>query len=63
MFTWPIKWILKKVLVAVIPALLAIGLLDLAGVDVETFINDLLGELGFGEDETTTAEDTTVAAE
>ena len=55
MFTWPIKWILKKVLVAVIPALLAIGLLDLAGVDVETFINDLLGELGFIEDETTTA--------
>ncbi len=54
MFTWPIKWILKKVLVAVIPALLAIGLLDLAGVDVETFINDLLGELGFIEDETTT---------
>lgn len=63
MFTWPIKWILKKVLVAVIPALLAIGLLDLAGVDVESFINDLLGELGFGEDETTSAEDTTVAAE
>lgn len=59
MFTWPIKWILKKVLVAVIPALLAIGLLDLAGVDVETFINDLLGELGFIEDETTSA----VAAE
>ena len=55
MFTWPIKWILKKVLVAVIPALLAIGLLDLAGVDVETFISDLLGELGFIEDETTTA--------
>ncbi len=59
MFTWPIKWILKKVLVAVIPALIAIGLLDLAGVDVESFINDLLGELGFGEDETTTAEPTT----
>ena len=55
MFTWPIKWILKKVLVAVIPALIAIGLLDLAGVDVEGFINDLLGELGFGEDETTSA--------
>lgn len=55
MFTWPIKWILKKVLVAVIPALIAIGLLDLAGVDVESFINDLLGELGFGEEETTTA--------
>jgi len=55
MFTWPIKWILKKVLVAVIPALIAIGLLDLAGVDVEGFVNDLLGELGFGEDETTTA--------
>lgn len=55
MFTWPIKWVLKKVLVAVIPALLAIGLLDLAGVDVETFINDLLGELGLVEDETTTA--------
>lgn len=54
MFTWPIKWILKKVLVAVIPALLAIGLLDLAGVDVETFINDLLGELGLVEEETTT---------
>lgn len=54
MFTWPIKWILKKVLVAVIPALIAIGLLDLAGVDVEGFINDLLGELGFGEEETTT---------
>ena len=55
MFTWPIKWILKKVLVAVIPALLAIGLLDLAGVPVEDFIKDLLGELGFVEDETTTA--------
>lgn len=55
MFTWPIKWILKKVLVAVIPALLAIGLLDLAGVDVETYIKQLLGELGLGEDETTTA--------
>lgn len=55
MFTWPIKWIIKKTLVAVIPALLAIGLLDLAGVDVESFINDLLGELGFGEEETTTA--------
>ena len=53
MFTWPIKWILKRVLVVVIPALIAIGLLDLAGVDVESFINDLLGELGFGEEETT----------
>ncbi len=62
MFTWPIKWILKKVLVAVIPALIAIGLLDLAGVDVESFVNDLLGMLG-GEEETTTAEATTVAAE
>ncbi len=58
MFTWPIKWILKKVLVAVIPALLAIGLLDLAGVDVETFINDLLGELGFIEPDTTAAPET-----
>jgi hypothetical protein len=61
MFTWPIKWIIKKVLVAVIPALLAIGLLDLAGVDVESFINDLLGELGFVEDETTTAAPTASA--
>lgn len=56
MFTWPIKWIVKKVLVAVIPALLAIGLLDLAGVDVETYIKQLLGELGLLEDETTTAD-------
>ena len=55
MFTWPIKWILKKVLAAVIPALVALGVLQLAGVDVEGFINNLLGELGFGEDETTTA--------
>ena len=55
MFTWPIKWILKKVLAAVVPALVALGLLELAGVDVEGFINELLGELGLSEDETTTA--------
>lgn len=61
MFTWPIKWILKKVLVAIIPALVVIGLLDLAGVDVETFVDQLLGILGEGEGETTTAEPTTVA--
>lgn len=59
MFTWPIKWILKKVLVAVIPVLITIGLLDLAGVDVESFVNDLLGMIG-GEEETTTGEATTV---
>ncbi len=58
MFTWPIKWILKKVLVAIIPALVVIGLLDLAGVDVETFVDDLLGILGEGETETTTGEAT-----
>ena len=61
MFTWPIKWVLKKVLVAVIPALVAIGLLSLAGVDVESYVDQLLGELGFGEDETTTAAETTQA--
>ena len=61
MFTWPVKWILKKVLAAVIPALVALGLLQLAGVDVEGFINNLLGEIGLGEDETT--ETTTAAAE
>ncbi len=57
MFTWPIKWILKKVLAAVVPALVALGLLELAGVDVEGFINELLGELGLLEEETTKAPD------
>ncbi len=58
MFTWPIKWILKKVLVAIIPVLVTIGLLNLAGVDVEDFVNDLLGMIT-GEEETTTAIETT----
>ena len=61
MFTWPIKWVLKKILVAVIPALVALGLLRLAGVDVEDYVNQLLGELGLVEEETTTAEATTQA--
>ena len=61
MFTWPIKLVLKKVLAAVIPALIVIGLLDLAGVPVEDYINQLLGliEDATAEEETSVEESTT----
>lgn len=60
MFTWPIKLVLKKVLAAVIPALIVIGLLDLAGVPVEDYINQLLGmiEDSTAEEETSVEETT-----
>ena len=56
MFTWPIKWIIKKALVAIIPALISMGLLSLTGVDVSTYVDEILANLGFVEEvETTTA--------
>ena len=62
MFTWPIKLVLKKVLAAVIPALVVIGLLDLAGLPVEDYINQLLGmiEDATAEEETSVEESTTL---
>ena len=56
MFTWPIKWIIKKALVAIVPALISMGLLNLGGVDVAAYIEEILASLGFVEEtETTTA--------
>ncbi len=63
MFTWPIKLVLKKILVAIIPALVVIGLLDLAGVPVEDYVNQLLDLIKDGDETTTAAETTTQAAE
>ena len=54
MFTWPVKWVLKKLLVKLIPALVSLGLLSLAGVDVTTYVEELLASLGLTEEETTT---------
>lgn len=61
MFTWPIKLVLKKALAAIIPVLVVIGLLDLAGVPVEDYINQLLGLIEDATaEEATTDEATTL---
>ena len=49
---WPIDWALRKVLEKLIPALIALGLLSLAGVDVSDYIDQILTSLGLNEDET-----------
>ena len=56
MFTWPIKWIIKKALVAMIPALISLGLVSLAGGDVTAYVDEILASLGLAEEETTAAE-------
>ena len=54
------KWIIKKLLVdVVIPALIAIGLLSLAGVDIEKYVDELLGLIT--DTTETTTESTTQA--
>ena len=46
MFTWPIKWVIKKAIVALIPSLISIGLISLAGGDVTAYVDELLASLG-----------------
>ena len=47
------KWILKKLRVPVIGVLVVLGLLDLAGLPVEDYINQLLGLIEGGDEEDT----------
>lgn len=52
------KWILKKLIVVLVEALVVMGLLDALGIDLEGILGDL-----FPEEETTATEETTAAAE
>lgn len=54
------KWILKKLIIVLIEALVVAGLLDALGIDLEGLLGDLKAEL---EEETTTvaSDETTVA--
>lgn len=53
------KWILKKLIVVLIEALVVAGLLDALGIDIEGLLSELKGEL---EEETTAAEEETTVA-
>lgn len=52
------KWILKKLIVVLVEALVVMGLLDALGIDLEGILGDL-----FPEEEATGTEETTGAAE
>lgn len=53
------KWILKKLIVVLVEALIVMGLVDALGIDIEGLFGGLLGE---GTEETTgTPEETTEA--
>ncbi len=54
------KWILKKLIVVLVEALVVMGLLDTLGIDLEGILGGLLGEEATDE-ETTAEEETTVA--
>ena len=47
------KWILKKLIVVLIEALVVMGLVDALGIDIEALFGDLLG--GDASEEETTA--------
>lgn len=56
------KWILKKLIVVLIEALVVMGLLDALGIDLEGILGDLFPEEeATGTEETTGAEATTEA--
>lgn len=52
------KWILKKLIVVLVEALVVMGLLDALGIDLEGLLGGFLGE-----EETTAPEETTAAEE
>ena len=55
------KWILKKLLLVLIEALVVMGLLDTLGIDIEGIVGGLLGEEETTGEPTTGEEETTVA--
>lgn len=54
------KWILKKLIVVLVEALIVMGLVDALGIDLEGLFGGLLGEEGT-EETTGTPEETTEA--
>lgn len=55
------KWILKKLIVVLVEALIVMGLVDALGIDLEGLFGGLLGD-DATEEETTGEETTTVEA-
>ncbi len=55
------KWILKKLIVVLVEALIVMGLVDALGIDIEALFGDLLGGDAEGEETTAGTEETTEA--
>lgn len=56
------KWILKKLIVVLVEALVVAGLLDALGIDLEGLLGGLLGEDDVVEGEGTSEEESSVEA-
>lgn len=57
------KWMLKKLIIALIEALIVKGLADALGLDLEGILKDLIGDVeeGSGAEESSSEEDSSLA--